>query len=276
MMKSNGVKKGDVVTIYMPMTPDIIFSMLACARIGAVHSVVFAGFSEDAIADRIAASGSKFVFTSDGGLRGGRTIKLKQTVDNAIAKDRAKVLVEKVFVFKRTNEDVNFVDGRDLWADDLLSSQSTECPAEVMGAEDPLFILYTSGSTGQPKGILHTTGGYLLYAQHTTATSFDLQPDDIYACVADAGWITGHTYICYGPLLTGATSTVFESTPLYPDEGRYWDMIQRHKINIFYTAPTAIRSLMRFGDEPPKKVRGGGGCRSDEQSERGTGLCFDL
>eukprot|EP00520_Triparma_pacifica_P015085 CAMPEP_0118645464 /NCGR_PEP_ID=MMETSP0785-20121206/7521_1 /TAXON_ID=91992 /ORGANISM="Bolidomonas pacifica, Strain CCMP 1866" /LENGTH=673 /DNA_ID=CAMNT_0006537361 /DNA_START=18 /DNA_END=2039 /DNA_ORIENTATION=+ len=253
MLKSSGVKKGDVVTIYMPMTPDIIFSMLACARIGAVHSVVFAGFSEDAIADRIAASGSKYVFTSDGGLRGGKTIKLKQTVDNALAKDRAKALVEKVFVFKRTNDDVNFVEGRDVWADDMLANESDECPAEVMGAEDPLFILYTSGSTGQPKGILHTTGGYLLYAQQTTATSFDLKPSDVYACVADAGWITGHTYICYGPLLNGATTTVFESTPLYPDEGRYWDMVQRHKINIFYTAPTAIRSLMRFGDEPPKK-----------------------
>jgi acetyl-CoA synthetase len=255
MLTANGVKKGDVVTIYMAMTPDIVFSMLACARIGAVHSVVFGGFSEDAIADRVLSSSSKFVMVSDEGLRGGRKIKLKATVDKALSQERVAGIVDKVFVFQRTGaKDVNVVENRDIvLTKDYINSFPTSAPVETMKSTDPLFILYTSGSTGSPKGIVHTTGNYLTYALHTTKNSFNLQPNDVYACVADVGWITGHTYVAYGPLLAGSSVVLFESTPLYPDEGRYWDLVEKHKVNVFYTAPTAIRSLMKFGDEAPKK-----------------------
>eukprot|EP00560_Eucampia_antarctica_P003034 CAMPEP_0197830824 /NCGR_PEP_ID=MMETSP1437-20131217/7437_1 /TAXON_ID=49252 ORGANISM="Eucampia antarctica, Strain CCMP1452" /NCGR_SAMPLE_ID=MMETSP1437 /ASSEMBLY_ACC=CAM_ASM_001096 /LENGTH=652 /DNA_ID=CAMNT_0043433463 /DNA_START=65 /DNA_END=2023 /DNA_ORIENTATION=+ len=253
-LKAQGVKKGDVVTIYMPMIPELAMTMLACARIGAVHSVIFAGFSADAIAERIACAESKWVVTADGGKRGGRSLPLKQICDTAVAKDVCAGFVQKMFVFQHHSNPKNIMTpGRDINFDELISVQRPYCPCEWMDSEDNLFILYTSGSTGRPKGVLHTTGGYSLFAMHTTATTFDINQNDVFACVADAGWITGHTYIVYGPLLNGCSSLMFESTPLYPDEGRYWDMVQRHKISIFYTAPTAIRSLMRFGDEAPKK-----------------------
>jgi len=256
-LKLSGVKKGDVVTMYMPMVPELAMAMLACARIGAIHSVIFAGFSADAIAERIACSGSKWVITADGGKRGGRNLPLKQICDTALKKDVCEGIVEKVFVYQHYNkavgEGVKYVDGRDVIFNDLIKDQRPYCPCEVMDSEDPLFILYTSGSTGRPKGLLHTTAGYSLYAMVTTKRSFDLQKGDTFACVADAGWITGHSYIVYGPLLNGMSTFMFEGTPLYPDSGRYWDMVQRHKITTFYTAPTAIRSLMRFGDDIPKK-----------------------
>jgi len=255
-LKSQGVKKGDVVTIYMPMIPEIAMTMLACARIGAVHSVIFAGFSADAIAERVKCSDSKWVVTADGGKRAGRALPLKKICDTAIAKDICRGIVEKMFVFSHHGEAVGGVsmqEGRDVAFDELIAAQRPYCPCEWMDSEDSMFILYTSGSTGRPKGVLHTTGGYALFAKHTTATSFDIRRSDVFACVADAGWITGHTYIVYGPLLNGCSTFMFESTPMYPDNGRYWDMVQRHKISIFYTAPTAIRSLMRFGDDVPKK-----------------------
>uniref|UniRef100_A0A7S4K1G5 Acetyl-coenzyme A synthetase n=1 Tax=Odontella aurita TaxID=265563 RepID=A0A7S4K1G5_9STRA len=252
-LKASGVQKGDVVTLYMPMIPELAMTMLACARIGAAHSVIFAGFSADAIADRITSSSSRWVVTADGGKRGGRNLPLKQICDTAIAKGDCAKIVQKVFVFEHTGpEDVQLHD-RDVQFDSLIESQRPYCPCEWMDSEDTLFILYTSGSTGKPKGLVHTTGGYCMYALQTTAVTFDLKKTDVYACVADAGWITGHTYIVYGPLLNGASTFMFESTPMYPDNGRYWDMIERHKITVFYTAPTAIRSLMRFGDEAPKK-----------------------
>lgn len=255
-LKSQGVQKGDVVTIYMPMIPEITMTMLACARIGAVHSVIFAGFSADAIAERIKCSESKWVVTADGGKRGGRGLPLKKICDTAIAKEVCHGIVEKMFVFSHHGEavgGVNMVEGRDVAFDEVVAAQRPYCPCEWMDSEDCLFILYTSGSTGRPKGVLHTTGGYTLFAKHTTATSFDIRRSDVFACVADAGWITGHTYIVYGPLLNGCSTFMFESTPMYPDHGRYWDMVQRHKISIFYTAPTAIRSLMRFGDDIVKQ-----------------------
>jgi len=255
--KAKGMRKGDVVTIYLPMIPETLMVMLACARIGAVHSVIFAGFSSDAIAERIAAASSKFVVTSDGGKRGGKNLPLKSICDKAIEKEICKGVVEKVFVFNHYSvkaEDAEMVEERDIAMEDLCNSQRPYCPPESMDSEDPLFILYTSGSTGRPKGLLHTTGGYCLYAMVTCATSFDLKHGrDTFACVADAGWITGHSYIVYGPLLNGMSTFMFESTPLYPNAGRYWDVIQRHKLTAFYTAPTAIRSLMRHGDEIPKK-----------------------
>jgi acetyl-CoA synthetase len=257
-LAAEGVKKGDVVTIYMPMIPELAMTMLACARIGAVHSVVFAGFSSEALGSRIHAAQSKFVVTADRGLRGGKTIPLKDIVDASLTKPDCDKIVEKVLVFERyydaeAQEAPYEMKERDVRMDPLVAKQRPYCVPETMDAEDNLFILYTSGSTGMPKGLVHTSGGYALYAAFTTATSFDLAPGDLFACVADCGWITGHTYVVYGPLLNGGTTFLFESTPLYPDPGRYWDMVQRHKINIFYTAPTAIRSLMRYGDTFPQK-----------------------
>lgn len=265
-LKATGVQKGDVVTLYMPMVPELAMTMLACARIGAVHSVIFAGFSADAIADRIHDAGSKWVVTASAGSRGGRNLPLKSICDAAIKKERCVGIVEKVLVFDGKGMDGNEWESEAVHVrfTDVVACQRPVCPCEWMDAEDPLFILYTSGSTGRPKGLMHSTGGYALYAMHTTANSFGLRQQvgpsdpnseqkDVYACVADAGWITGHTYIVYGPLLNGVSTLMFESTPMYPDCGRYWDMVQRHKITVFYTAPTAIRSLMRFGDDAPKK-----------------------
>ena len=258
-LKAMGVNKGDVVTIYMPMIPELPMTMLACARMGAVHSVVFAGFSSEALAQRVSAAASKFLVTADHGLRGGKTIPLKDIVDASRTKLDCEDLLEKVLVWERRYVATNAEEPpapyemkpKDVRMDSLVAEQRPYSPPESMDAEDNLFLLYTSGSTGQPKGLLHTTGGYALYAAFTTQTTFSLQNGDLFACVADCGWITGHTYVVYGPLLGGFTTFVFESTPVYPNPGRYWDMIQRHKITQFYTAPTAIRLLKRFGDEHP-------------------------
>lgn len=241
-----GLKKGERAIIYMGMVPEAAIAMLACARLGAVHSVVFGGFSADALHDRIRDCGAELVITQDIGLRGTKHIPLKTTVDAACANAPS---VKKVLVYKRTEEEVPWTEGRDVWWHEAVGAASPEHEAQAFEAEHPLFILYTSGSTGRPKGVVHTSGGYLTYASFTHANVFDLREDDVYACVADVGWITGHTYIVYGPLANGATSLMFESIPTFPDAGRYWDMVQRHGITIFYTAPTAIRALAAQGDD---------------------------
>lgn len=241
-----GVKKGERVIIYMGMVPEAAIAMLACARIGAIHSVVFGGFSAEALRDRIRDCDAEVVITQDEGIRGGKTIPLKATTDEAC---QGSSSIKKVLVYQRTGADVGWDASRDVWWHEATDGISTENEATIVDAEHPLFILYTSGSTGRPKGVVHTTGGYLTYASYTHATVFDLREDDVYACVADVGWITGHSYIVYGPLANGATTLMFESTPLYPDAGRYWDMVERHGITIFYTAPTAIRALAAQGDE---------------------------
>jgi|TARA_Y100000590_G_scaffold441415_6_gene568072 acetyl-CoA synthetase len=252
-LKELGVKKGDRVTIYLPMIPEIAISMLACARIGAIHSVVFGGFSPESIAGRIEDCKSTFIITSDEGLRGGRKIPLKYNVDQAIEKLDPKT-INKVIVVNRSGADINWIDGRDVWYHDLVADQSTECLPEPMNAEDPLFILYTSGSTGKPKGVLHTTGGYMVYASMTHQYVFDYHDKDIYWCTADCGWITGHSYIVYGPLANGATTLIFEGLPNYPDASRHWQVCDKHQVNIYYTAPTAIRALMREGNQPVEKT----------------------
>lgn len=246
VLKKMGVKKGDVVTIYMPMIPETAFAMLACARIGAVHSVVFGGFAPDSIADRILDGESKFVITADAGYRGSKVIALKENVDKAVLKTP---IIEKVLVVKYANVSVEMQTGRDLWYHETVQGVADQCEPEPMDAEDPLFILYTSGSTGKPKGVVHTTGGYLVYASLTHQYVFDYHEDDIYWCSADVGWVTGHSYIVYGPLANGATSLFFEGVPNYPTPARFWEIVDKHKVSIFYTSPTAIRSLMREGDE---------------------------
>lgn len=245
-LKTLGVKKGDRVILYMPMVLEAVYGMLACARIGAVHSVVFGGFSPESLKDRILDCGAKVILTADEGLRGGKKIPLKANVDAALTSCPG---VEKVLVYARTGSDVQMVSGRDIDWKDFVEGQSAACPCELMNAEDPLFILYTSGSTGKPKGVLHTTGGYMVFASLTHEIVFDYKPGEIYWCTADVGWVTGHSYIVYGPLANGATSVVFEGVPNYPDWSRFWQVVDKHKVNIFYTAPTAIRSLIKAGDE---------------------------
>ncbi|CAM9163023.1 unnamed protein product [Ascophyllum nodosum] len=245
-MRELGVKKGDFVTLYMPMVPEAAVAMLACARLGAPHSVVFAGFSAEALRDRIVDAKSKWIFTTDEGKRGGKTLHLKKIVDAAVEKADC---VEKVLMFTSTGAKVPMKPQRDVLLSEMLPRMRPYCPCERMDSEDLLFILYTSGSTGTPKGVAHTTAGYLLYTAMTTKHAFGLKEGDIFACVADIGWITGHSYIVYGPLVNGATSVMFESTPMYPNHGRYWDLVERHKVTQFYTAPTAIRALMRFGPD---------------------------
>ena len=244
-LKSRGVQKGDRITLYMPMVPEAVYAMLACARIGAVHSVVFGGFSPQSLKDRILDCESKIVITANEGLRGNKIIPLKSNTDEAL---QSCPDVDTVIVLKRTKSDVPMTAGRDFWWDDLVDTQEAECPCEEMNAEDPLFILYTSGSTGKPKGVLHTTGGYLVYAAYTHEVAFDYKQGDVYWCTADVGWVTGHSYIVYGPLANGAISIVFEGVPNYPDWSRFWQVVDKHKVNIFYTAPTAIRSLIKAGD----------------------------
>jgi acetyl-CoA synthetase len=246
VLKKLGVTKGDRVCIYLPMVPELAVAVLACARIGAIHSVVFGGFSAQSIADRINDAQCKLVVTSDGAFRGGKEISMKATVDDALVQCPS---VERVVVMTRTRTPVSMLKGRDHWWENEEKYVTPDCPAEEMDAEDPLFILYTSGSTGKPKGVVHTCGGYMVYTTYTFANVFQYQPGDIHFCTADIGWITGHSYIVYGPLCYGATSVVFEGIPTYPDAGRFWDIIDRHRVTIFYTAPTALRSLMGFGLE---------------------------
>ena len=252
-LKALGATKGDRVTIYMPMIPEAAVAMLACARIGAIHSVVFGGFSPDALAGRIHDCESSIVVTADEGRRGGKTIPLKANVDAAAANPIVSSL-ERVLVVRNTGGDVAWTEGRDAWLHELEATVDADCPCEEMGAEDPLFILYTSGSTGKPKGVLHTTGGYLVYAAMTHEYVFDYHPGDVYWCTADVGWVTGHSYIVYGPLANGAITLMFEGVPNYPSSSRFWEVCDKHGVNICYTAPTAIRALMREGDEPVKRT----------------------
>ena len=250
VLKAQGVAKGDRVTVYMPMIPEAAVALLACARIGAIHSVVFGGFSPDALAGRMEDCGSTIVITADEGRRGGKAIPLKKNVDAAAA----HCTIDKMIVVRATGGAVTMQPGRDLWYHELLADAATECPPAPMGAEDPLFILYTSGSTGKPKGVMHTTGGYLLWASLTHATVFDYRPGQVYWCAADIGWVTGHSYIVYGPLANGATTLMFEGVPNWPDASRIWQVIDRHQVEILYTAPTALRALMREGDDFVKKT----------------------
>ena len=247
ILRARDVKKGDRITIYMPMIQEAVYAMLACARIGAVHSVVFGGFSPDALAGRIEDCDSHVVITADQGMRGGQVVPLKLNVDEALSKDG--VNVHTVLVIRHTNNQVPMLEGRDLWCQDEEKKYPATCEPEEMSAEDPLFILYTSGSTGKPKGVMHTTGGYLVYASYTHELIFDYKPGEIYWCTADVGWITGHSYIVYGPLANGATTLVFEGVPTYPNASRFWQVCEKHKVNIFYTAPTALRAMMRAGDQ---------------------------
>ncbi|MEL0132258.1 MAG: acetate--CoA ligase [Rhodobiaceae bacterium] len=249
VMKAEGAKKGDRITIYMPMIPEAAVAMLACARIGAVHSVVFGGFSPDALAGRIQDCDSNMVITADEGVRGGRAIPHPDLVDEALA---ACPDCNKVIVVRRTGGAIDWVEGRDVWYHEAMEEASADCPAEEMNAEDPMFILYTSGSTGKPKGVLHTTGGYMVYASMTHQYVFDYHDGDVYWCTADVGWVTGHSYIVYGPLANGAVTLMFEGVPTWPDSSRFWQVVEKHKVNIFYTAPTAIRALMREGEAPVK------------------------
>jgi acetyl-CoA synthetase len=255
VLKARGVKKGDRVTIYMPMIPETAYAMLACARIGAIHSVVFGGFSPDSLANRIEDCRSDFVITADEGLRGGKPIPLKANTDKAIEKaEAAGAKVRNVLVVRRTGGKVDIKSGRDLWYHDEMAKASADCPPAAMIAEDPLFILYTSGSTGKPKGVLHTTGGYLVYVSTTHRFVFDYHNGDIYWCTADVGWVTGHSYIVYGPLSNGATTLMFEGVPNHPSVSRFWEVVDKHGVNIFYTAPTAIRALMGAGESHVKKT----------------------
>ncbi len=251
VMKKHGVKKGDRVTLYLPMIPEAAYAMLACTRIGAVHSIVFGGFSPESLASRIEDAQSHFIITADEGLRGGKKVPLKANTDAALAKTGSTA---KVLVVRRTGGAVTWEKGRDLWYHEEMASAKAECKPEKMKAEDPLFLLYTSGSTGKPKGVLHTTGGYLLYAAMTHEYVFDYQDGDIYWCTADVGWVTGHSYIVYGPLANGATTLMFEGVPNYPNASRFWEVIDKHQVNTFYTAPTAIRALMQLGDAPVSRT----------------------
>jgi len=241
-----GIRKGDRVALYLPMVPELAIAMMACARIGAIHSIIFAGFSANALADRIIDASAKLVITSDGGFRGTKTIPLKAITDEALKRCPS---IEHAIVLKRTDEKINMVEGRDIWWSDAIEGVGTDNKAEIMDAEDPLFILYTSGSTGKPKGVVHTIAGYMIYAEYTFKNVFQYDEGDIYWCTADIGWVTGHSYIVYGPLLAGATSIMFEGIPTFPDAGRFWDIVDKYKVNQIYTAPTAIRALIAQGDE---------------------------
>ncbi|MBV2168045.1 MAG: acetate--CoA ligase [Bdellovibrio sp.] len=250
VLKKMGVKKGDVVTIYMPMIPETAFAMLACARLGATHSVIFGGFAPDSIADRIIDGASRFVITADAGFRGSKVIALKENIDKALVKAS---IADKVLVVRYAGNQIEMKEGRDFWYHEMVKDVSSQCEPVMVDAEDPLFILYTSGSTGKPKGVMHTTGGYLVYASMTHQYVFDYHEQDIYWCSADVGWVTGHSYIVYGPLANGATTVFFEGVPNYPTPARFWEIVDKHKVTIFYTSPTAIRSLMREGDAFVKK-----------------------